>query len=294
MGKGDALQPPNSPARGGQESVASLERLLQFYAKDPAGAKGTREELDKERQLVASLEARVAELQASLRGDLSTEDSSGVAADTESGAADEEEEEEDLYDDDEFNVDALSACLRNVAAADHGAPTTLTAATEADTASFNVDALSEALRRGAGSGGGDSAPLEGLAATLAGLGMTNDLDLGEEEEEEGFAPPDAEEEAAGAEQEEEEGIAAADDGAVDDARLTGLMGALKGLGAALNEDPAPFLAGTMLCAFTSDDGVALHANDRVWLGEQSQDGQWVLVTINDASTWVPASHVQSD
>lgn len=45
------------------ESIASLEKLLGFYAKDPAGAKATKEELDRERNLLTSLRARIAEIE---------------------------------------------------------------------------------------------------------------------------------------------------------------------------------------------------------------------------------------
>ncbi len=116
-----------------EKTVASLEKLLGFYAKDPTGAASTRVQLDKEKDVLRQLQVRIAELRNSLSANASGSNlnsSSSIAAS--SVSASEEEE-----DDDDFNVDALSTALRGV-----------------DTSAqrlgggVNLDALAKALQAG--------------------------------------------------------------------------------------------------------------------------------------------------
>ncbi len=50
----------------------------------------------------------------------------------------------------------------------------------------------------------------------------------------------------------------------------------------------------VLYDYSSAD-IALHANDRVWLGAPSEDGQWTTVTTESGvSGYCPTAYLQSD
>ncbi len=143
-----------------EKTVASLEKLLGFYAKDPSGAASTKVQLDVERAALQSLQLRISELQAFL-----------TPVPSASPGALEEQDDDDV--DDGFDVDALSVALRGV----DKAPSV---------GGVDVEALSRALKAGAVAAKQqqqvdeeaeeESKKMDSLRNTLQGLDLGGDAD----------------------------------------------------------------------------------------------------------------------
>ena len=235
-----------------EKAVESLEKLLGFYQKDPAGAEKIRPQVEKERASLDSLRERVAELEQSLQADTPT---ASVVSSEEQSSEYGDEYDDEYYEEDDFNVDALSAALRDM---NGGAEESQVGGEgDFDAGGFDVDALTRALK---GAGVDDytavaqenaetfevEAPSElrglaGLKSTLA------ELDLGGDNDE---YYDYASESATGE----------------SDADVVGLM----------------------MESYTSDSGITVPAGSRVWVLSTTEDGDWTWISGEAGELYVPS------